>query len=341
MNYTTTNTYDSNNLLFNSWKGREITRKDCWIVGLNRWLSACLLFVLLSFASRTTAQEYLDIFKTDYAISPNNTFDDSAMMTTLQEMNANLTIPVKINERLALLTGVTYEHISAYFDQRKRKASVAGLTFKLGANIKHGEKWSGTYLLLPKISSDFEKVAKQDVQLGGAVMMKYKKSEHLNYKFGVYVNNELFGVFVVPVAGLYYLSPSGKFEANALLPLSCDLNYSMTSNFRVGLNFKGQVRTYNLNSAVKSKQNNYLARSSNDVYTYLQYGMKSGINLQLGLGHSVGRSYRVYNEKVSMGIPLVYFDDNRQQLNTDFSDGWLIKFAVFYRLNLEKKQASK
>ena len=333
------NAYTTNiNETTNHFNGRFLNQKVFEIVGITRLLSIYLFFVLLLLSGRICAQEYLDIFKADYAISPNNRFEDSSMTTTLQEKNANLTVPIKINERIAFLTGVTYENISAYFDKSTRKASVTGLTLKLGANIKHSEKWSGTYILLPKISSDFEKVAEQDVQLGGAAMMKYKKSDHFNYKFGVYANNELFGAFVVPVAGLYYLSPSEKFEANVLLPLSVDLSYYMTSSFSVGLNFKGQVRTYNLNSNLEQDQNNYLARSSNDVYTYLQFGMKSGINFQLGLGHSVGRSYRVYNEKVSMGMPLVYFDDNREQLNADFSDGWLIKFAVFYRLDLSKAE---
>jgi hypothetical protein len=281
-----------------------------------------------------TAQEYIDIFKADYAITPLNTFDSTAATTRLQEINGDLTVPIKINDRFAFLTGITYENASASFDSSRRKESVTGLTLKLGANIKYSSKWSGTYMLLPKVSSDLERISKRDFQFGGAVLMKYEKSDHFNYKFGMYANKELFGTFIVPILGFYYLDPSEKFEAKVLLPLSVDLNYSITKSFRFGLNFKGQVRSYNLNTSLGTEADRYLAKSANDLYAYFQYGTKSGLNFQLGFGHSVARSYRVYDEQVSLGVPLGYFGDNRTQLNSDFSDGWLFKVAVFYRLKL-------
>ncbi|MEX2484657.1 MAG: DUF6268 family outer membrane beta-barrel protein, partial [Brumimicrobium sp.] len=230
---------------------------------------------------------------------------------------------------------------SASFDSSRSRESVTGLTLKLGANIKYNSKWSGTYMLLPNISSDLKEISNRDFQFGGAVLMKYEKSDHFNYKFGMYANKELFGTFIVPIFGFYYQDPSEKFEAKVLLPLSVDLNYSMTKSFRVGLNFKGQVRSYNLNSASEPQDNQYLSKSTNDVSTYLQYGMKNGLNFQLSVGHSLGRSYRVYDEKVSLGVPLAYFGDNREQLNADFADGWLFKVGVFYRLKLVEEKGGK
>jgi hypothetical protein len=300
-----------------------------------------LIFILIVFSELVTAQNYIDIFKSDYSISPSNLFDSSATSNSLQEMNGDLTVPFKIKDRFAFLTGITYENISASFDPDRRQESLTGLTLKLGVNIKHNSKWSGTYMFLPKISSDLEKISNRDFQFGGAVLMKYAKSDHFNYKFGMYANSELFGTFIVPIFGFYYLDPSERFEAKVLLPLSVDLNYSMTKSFRFGLNFKGQVRSYNLNNPLGEEANHYLARSTNDVYAYIQYGMKSGINFQLGVGHSVGRSYRIYEEKVSLGVPLAYFGDNREQLNADFSDGWLFKASVFYRLKLGDKEGDK
>ncbi|PHR47650.1 MAG: hypothetical protein COA32_06760 [Fluviicola sp.] len=305
---------------------------------LNKLVLVLLLFVV---SERGIAQEYIDIFKSDYTISLSNSFDSSATETHLQEMNGDLTLPIKVSDRFAFLTGITYENISASFDPNRRRESVTGLTLKLGANVKHNSKWSGTYMLLPKISSDLRKISNNDFQFGGAVLMKYSKLENFNYKFGVYANKELFGTFIVPILGFYYLDSSEKFEAKVLLPLSVDLNYSMTNSFQVGLNFKGQVRSYNLNSALGNEADRYLAKSTNDVYVYFQYGTQKGINFQLGFGRSVGRSYRVYDEKVSLGVPLAYFGDNREQLNAEFSDGWLVKASVFYRLQLEEKKGDK
>ncbi len=294
-----------------------------------------LIFILSLLTNVGIGQNYIDLAKFDYAFSSANSFDTGFVTTRLQEINGDFTLPIKVNDQFAILTGSTLETTNASFDPTRETESVTGLTLKLGTNIKHTDRWSGTYMLLPKISSDFKKIANRDFQLGGVVLMKYKKTDHFNYNFGVYVNDELFGPFLVPIFGFYYLNPSEKFEAKVLLPLSVDLNYSLTKSFRFGLNFKGQIRSYNLNTPIGTEQDRYLARSTNDVYTYFQYGMKSGIHVQLGAGHSFGRSYRIYNEGVTFGIPLFNFGDNRTQLNTDFSDGWIFKIAAFYRLKLK------
>lgn len=296
-----------------------------------------MIFTLLVWSGMATAQGYIDLAKFDYTITPVNTFDTTAATTKLHEINGDLTVPIVINDRFAFLTGITYENVSASFDPGRTEESMKGLILKLGANLKHNSKWSGTYMLLPKISSDFKNISNRDFQLGGAVLMKYTKTDRFNYKFGVYGNSELFGSFVVPMFGFYYLSPSEKFEAKVLLPLSVDLNYSITQGVRFGLNFKGQVRSYDVSAPVGTEADRYLVKSTNELTTYFQYGTKSGLNFQMGFGRSLGRSYRIYNEKVSLGLPLFYFGDNRMQLNTDFSDSWLFKISAFYRLKLEKQ----
>jgi hypothetical protein len=280
------------------------------------------------------SQNYIDLFKADFSSTPQNKFDTSNASTSLTEINSDLTIPIPINESFTILSGLTYEMTSASFNPNRKRETLTGLTLKLGANVKHNSKWGGTYLLLPKVSSDLKNASNQDFQLGAAVLMKYTKSDHFNYRLGMYANSELFGPFIVPIFGFYYLNPTEKFEVKVLLPLSVDLNYLITDNAKLGLNFKGQIRTYNLHTPIDAETNRYAARSTNDVYSYFQYGINNGINFQVGVGRSVGRSYRIYDEVVSFATPLAYFGDNREQLNTDFADGWLFKVAAFYRLKL-------
>ena len=287
------------------------------------------------------AQNYIDLVKLDYAITPVNTFDTTTATTTLQEINGDLTVPIAINDRFAILTGVSYENFSASFNPGRKVESMTGITLKLGANIIHNKRWSGTYMLLPKVSSDLKKVSNRDLQLGGAVLMKHTKTDHFNYKLGVYANSELFGAFIVPIFGFYYLNPSEKFEAKVLLPLSVDINYSISKGARFGLNFKGQVRSYHVNTPLGTETDRYLEKSANDLYAYFQYGTKSGLNFQMGFGRSMARTYRIYDEKVSFGMPLFYFGDNRTQLNSDFSDSWLFKVAIFYRLKLKETESNK
>lgn len=295
------------------------------------------IFLVCVFSSETIAQEYIDLIKLNLANGTASTFENSIQNTTLQAISGDLTFPIVINNSTTILTGVSFDSFRASFDPGRTEESIYGITLKLGLNLKHNDKWSGTYMLLPKLASDLENVSQRDWQLGGIVLMKYTKSDHFNYKFGLYVNNELFSPFAVPIFGFYYLNPSEKFEAKVLAPLALDLNYSFTKNLRLGLNFNGQIRSYNINTPVDNESDRYLVKSANDLFTYFQYGMKNGVNFQVGIGRSIGRSYRIYNEKISFGIPLVKFGDDRTQLNSDFSDSWLFKASIFYRLDIGDK----
>ena len=150
----------------------------------------------------------------------------------------------------------------------------------------------------------------------------------------MYTNRELFGPLIVPIFGLYYFNSNNKFEVKILIPLYADFNYSITEHIRTGLNAKGQLRTYNLNTPIGYENSSYAARATNDIYSHFQHGLDNRIIFQLGVGRSIGRSYRIFDEEVSFAISLAYFGDNREQLNTDFEDSWLFKIAAFYRLKL-------
>ena len=140
----------------------------------------------------------------------------------------------------------------------------------------------------------------------------------------------------MPIVGFYFINNSKKIEIKATLPLSFNAEYAIRSNIKTGLNFKGQVRSYNINSPIRNENHRYLVKSTNDIYTFLRYETKSGLNFQMNFGRSIGRTYRMFREQVTLGMPLTYFDDQRIQINQDFSDSWLFKLGVFYRLSLNK-----
>ena len=292
--------------------------------------------IILFYAASIKSQDYIDLVKFDYAITPANTFDSSNISTTLQEINGDFTLPIVINDNMTFLSGAIYETIIASFNPNRPNESLTVITLKLGANLKHNKRLSGTYMLLPKVSSDMKNIAERDIQIGGVVLMKYTKTDQLNFRFGLYSNGELFGPFIVPIVGFYFINNSKKIEIKATLPLSFNAEYAIRSNIKTGLNFKGQVRSYNINSPMKNEDNRYLVKSTNDVYTFLRYETKNGLNFHMDFGRSIGRTYRMFREQVTLGMPITYFDDQRIQINQDFSDSWLFKLGVFYRLNLDK-----
>ena len=299
-----------------------------------------LIQVLFLFLLTTPSfsQKYIDIVKLHYANTPVNQFDSATNGTRVQEYGLDFLYPVKLKNNNALLTGFYIDNTSVNISPTNSNlTSVSTALLKVGINIKYSEKLSVTYMLLPKISSDFKDIGNKDFQLGALLLAKYSKSENLTYQAGAYYNSELFGPFFVPILGLYYQSNNKKFEANLKIPISADINYTLNSWLRTGVNFSAFVRTFHLNKPVQGNSDIYLTKSTNEIYTYLQFDLPKGIILQTNVGYSIARNYRTYdiNDQINWGFSAFKFGDNRKQLNTDFSDGLILKAKLVYRFSLD------
>jgi len=289
-------------------------------------------FITLLLFSFCKAQNYVDLAKLHYSITPENSFDSIPGNTTVEDFGADITLPIKLNDDNIIITGLVLEKIKARFHPLANYQTISTINLKAGFNKKHSEKWSGTYMLLPKLSSDLKKITEKDFQLGALILMKYTKKENLKYNLGAYYNQELFGPFIVPLFGLYYKSPNKKFETNITLPIWADMNYNMVNWLTIGTNFVAGVRSYNL-----SENNSYVVKKTNEVFGYLQFNISKSLLIQTKTGYSIGRSYRVYNsgDKTDLGISAFRFGDNRTILNPDFKDGLIFRIRLLYRFNIE------
>lgn len=292
-----------------------------------------LVFILLFFITNAFGQKYVDIAKLYYGITPQNNFVNSDSSTRLKELGFDVTLPVLINSTDAILTGLIYERIQTKFFESDPEVTISVTGLRIGLSKKHSDAWSGTYLLIPKLASDFKNIGRKDFQLGAIALLKYTKRDDLNYKLGVYYNSELFSPFIVPLFGLYYLSPNQKFETNLTLPFLVDMNYKLHDRLNIGINFFGQVRSYHLTNVPSINSGGYVVKTTNDLYSYLKFNLSKGVSIQTRFGYSLGRSYRVYdeNEKITFGSVLIKVGDDRQQLNTDFSNGFVFQATLLYR----------
>jgi hypothetical protein len=168
--------------------------------------------------------------------------------------------------------------------------------------------------------------------------LKYTQRENKSYKLGIYYNSELFGPFIVPLLGVYYLSPNKKFETNLTLPFLADINYKLHQRLNIGVNFNGQIRSYHLNNVSATNQPGYMVKATNELFSYLKFNLTESLSIQTRLGYSIGRSFRVYDidDKITFGSVLVKVGDDRQQLNTDFSDGFIYQATLLYRFITDK-----
>ena len=298
-------------------------------------LNRALPFIVFFLFNICWGQEYVDLLKIDYLQSPQNQFENSNTTTSLSEFTLGATLPLTINEKHTFLTGVNYELISTQLDVNSGTTNISNLIAKIGVNSKYSDTFSATYMLLPNIASDFKQIKSRDLQLGGLALFKFSKSPNMNYRLGLYAANELFGTFVVPLFGGYYLSPNNKFETTVLLPLNGDFNYRLNKSSKLGCYFKGQIKSYNINTPIAQENERYLEKSTRELYLYYNYETAQGINFKLGVGRSISRTYSVYNETVDLGLPLVFIGDNRTVLNSLFEDNWVFKLSVYYRYKLK------
>ncbi|MGB0404467.1 MAG: DUF6268 family outer membrane beta-barrel protein [Salibacteraceae bacterium] len=307
---------------------------------LKYFISISFLFSMLSCFS----QDYVDLFKFTYLNSPFNKADSVPGPSRVQEFYLDVTLPIKLSERTAVITGLTIEQMSVSSNPAGFNVKAVYSTgLKLGINKKFGKKWDGTFMFLPKIAADFNRVEDNALQLGGLALFKYHKSDNLKYRVGLYYNTELFGPFFVPLLGFYYQSKNKKLEINATLPVWIDANYKFNNKLAAGVNFSAFVRSYYLSDIATNGTGQYLVKASNELYGYLQYTVNESFLFQAKVGYSIGRRFSAYDEKdrVTWGFSAFRFGDNRTETSSGIEDGVIFQGRFIYRFNLKKEEKSE
>lgn len=301
-----------------------------------------VLLCMLSYGSGN-AQNYIDIVHTEYTNTPQNEFEgqsnsSDSSSSGLEKIHVNLTVPIPLKNENTLITGIVYDRINTLFSANSNSIPVSSVILKTGINVTYSEKWSATYMLLPKLASSFEdKITRSDFQLGGLGLAKKKKNDFLSYKFGAYFNGDLFGPFLVPLFGFYY--KKDNWELDIIIPSYAKINYNLSSKVTTGINWRATVKSYHLNnSGITTRQNSsYMHHLSNEVGAHLSYEPIKGVIIRALSGVSLGRSFRVYEkgDKIDFGLSLFRFGDDRKQLNTDFENGQFRRLELCYRVYLD------
>ncbi len=294
------------------------------------------LYSLLSTSSQ--AQGYVDIITISAQTTPETDFDTGLDDSTqINALNLQLTLPIELNEKVALVTGYSGAAYQLKLNPFADKTTLMSHLLKLGLNIRLSDALSGTFLALPKVAATSEDVFADDAfQLGGLVLFKQKKHQNLLYKYGLYYNGERFGPFFVPLLGLYL--KKGPYTVDLTLPVRADVGYTLTDGLSIGLNFVATVRTYGAPTNTPFLGNSYIHQSSNDVSLYAALQMDNGLRVVASLGHSVARYYRRYanQDQINFGISAFKFGDDRVQFNVDTADSLFFNLAFTYRYFIDE-----
>ncbi|NNJ88650.1 MAG: hypothetical protein HKP53_04560 [Eudoraea sp.] len=285
------------------------------------------------------AQDYLDLASFSYTTALNRSFEDLPNDKAIQEWNLTLDAPIVLSPKTALITGITAGSIRVgLYPSSAPITNLYTLSLRLGWNTVYSEKWSGTYLIVPKISSDFTSGFRNGKQIGFIGLLTNTKSARLKYMYGLYTNTEEFGFLIVPLAGIYFKSSNDLWTANLLLPARADINYRFNDNTSTGISFDGLGSSFSIQNTGFS--DHYVTRSSLEFYGYGEFKVSPNLFLRAKFGYSYARNYRVYSQddQVRLSLVGIFFGNKAASLNTDLEDGFQAKAQLIYRFDLSNRK---
>jgi hypothetical protein len=304
-------------------------------------LKKLLSFLFLIAPLLSNAQEYVDLLNISYSKSGDTSFENSAKNTAISIFDSKVTLPIVLNEKTALITGFDFNIKKLQLFPDSNYSELYYTRLKLGFTTQHSDRWTGTYVLLPILASDYKNIGSDDIYMGGIAVWTYKKRKNFNYKFGLYTGNEAFGFYITPLLGIYYISPDSRFEISALLPGLFDMNFGVSSKTRLGIDYKGNSETFKIkndNALTAYSENNSLEFSS-----YVQNNsLDKNLLLRLKIGDSTN-SYDLYavNDKIDLSITPFKFGNHRTKLNSELDYSPFLKVEAIYRFPISKKQCRK
>lgn len=275
-----------------------------------------LLTILLFISYKTKAQPFLDIAKLKYTNSPNTgLLNQNKNDVKLRYFSFETNLPIQFkNKKDAIIFSPFFENWSSQIntDNRQSYYSVA-LPVSLSKTIPY-TKWA---ILLTGIvrMNDSSINKKTKMQVGGAFIVRNKRNENLTWKLGLYVNNDLFGVFVVPLAGIDW-QINTRNMLFGVLPGNLTYEHKINEHFYYGANFRAITNSY-------GNTNGYWRIDENQLGIYLDTYFYKTFVLNIEAGHSLFR-------KIKTGVKQV------SKYDTYVNDNFYFKISLAYRVRFKK-----
>jgi hypothetical protein len=269
------------------------------------------------FSYKAIAQPYLDIVNLKYSNSPNaGLINQNKNDVHIRYYGIGTNLPVQLNNKKdAVIFSPFFDAWSSKINNNSRQNyySVA-LPVSLFKTIPY-TRWG---ILLTGIVrlNDSSNIRKTNMQVGGAFILSKKRNEKLTWKLGIYINNELFGVFVMPLLGIDWRI-NEKNNLFGVLPGNLTYEHKITEHFYYGANFRAITNSY-------ANTNGYWRIDENQLGLYLDTYFNKNLVLNIEGGHSVLR-------KIRTGIK--YFSKH----DADVNDNFYVKLSFAYRVRFTKK----
>jgi len=277
-----------------------------------RLLTALCIPIFL-FYMDSNAQPYLDLLNVRYLHAFKG---KQANATPFNHLYIGSDIPVRFKSGAIILISPFFENWN--IDSAGNKnflPAVSSIALPVGVFFPLSNKWSMNITAIARING-------QDIdindasQIGGIVFASYQRKAGQKFRLGVYVNNDFFGVFVIPLVGMDWRIDSNNYLFG-LLPGRLTFEHKLSGNLYAGATFRAITNSYRLSNG------NYLRIDDNQLSAFLDFYPAKRVVVTLEPGYGIFRKLRS-----GYGRNKNYITDY------NWDDGLFIKLSASYRIRL-------
>lgn len=270
-----------------------------------------LSIFLLMLCNYLHAQPYVDPMQIRYTYGFRNS---SAAATPFTHLWAGSDLPIKLRNR-------TYQLFSPYYEQwdidsagkQNIVPQVRSLAFPVGLILSFKDTMWGLNLLPVMRWNGEELFADKTFQFGGAVFATRQIKPGKKLRFGVYMNSEFFGFFVMPLLGADWRIDKKNYVFG-LLPGRLTWEHQVSKKLYYGATFRALTQSYRL------KDGRYQRIDDNQISAFLDFYPAKRLCITLEPGYGIMRKLRSGTE-------------HREYTQIrNFGDGPFIKLSTSYRL---------
>ena len=273
------------------------------------------IFVLLFLlnCSKVIAQPYVDPLQVRFTYGFRN---GNAAATPHSHLWAGSDLPIKLKDRTYQLFSPYYETWSIDSAEKKNIVPrVQSSACPIGLILPTtNPNW--TVNILPVIRWNGEKLfQKNSFQIGGAAFATRQVKPGKNLRFGVYMNSEFFGLFVMPLIGADWKIDDRNYIFG-LLPGRLSYEHKWNEKLFGGVTFRALTNSYLLQNG------QFLRIDDNQLSLFLDYYLAKRFCVTLEPGYGLLRKLRT-------GI-----NDKNYLTERNWGDGPFIKLSTSYRIRL-------
>ncbi len=277
-----------------------------------------ILFLVIAFIYTTAiSQPYIDIANANYTISPNGNIKGNGAKTySLVYSNAGINIPIKLKKRGGVfLVSPFLEQWQTSFPQNTlADDQYSSLALPLTYIRPLGHQWGFVSSIIPRLNYE-SFTAKNIFQLGGAMLVTRQVSPSLTLKAGLFYNNEFFGNFFVPLAGIDW-TINQRNKLFGVLPNSITYEHKASNRFYCGAVFHAITNSYRI------PNDGFTRIDDNRVGFFADAYFAKSIVLSLESGYSILRRMELAQKNVP-------------KINMGLKDNYYCKLTLAFRIRLD------